>query len=324
MIRAALVLAIAVPLALASAAHAGPGDNTSATPEAQRLLAEGSALYKQGDYAGALDRFERVNTLYPRAGLILNIGTTLAALGRNVEAANAYQSYLDHPRDDDKLRSRVETALTALDATLGRLTFDVESGAELQVGDGAWQAAADIHTLRVDPGTYVVRARHGERTATVTGRVEPGAIDTVVVVLADPIVAPPVDDDDDTEDLDVPPPVHRRSAWPRIALIGGSTLGAIAIGGGALLAVRATHRYRDARELCGDTCSGDVRDQAAALSSRGDRDRILAATAIAGGVAIAVTGVVLWARGRHHHSDAPAVSVDVAPDHVGLVLTGSL
>jgi len=323
MIRVALALAIAVPIALASAAHAGPGDDTSHQPEAQRLLAEGRALYEQGDYAGALDRFERVNTLVPRAGLILNIGTTLAALGRNVEAANAYQSYLDHPRDDDKLRGRVESALAALDATLGRLTFDVEAGAELQIGDGAWQAATDIHTWRVEPGTYLVRARHGERTATVTGRVEPGALDTVVVVLADPVTAPPpvVDDDDD---VDVPPPVHTRSAWPKIALIGGSTLGAVAIGGGALLAVRATHRYRDARELCGETCSGDVRDQAAALSSRGDRDRILAATAIAGGVAIAVTGIVLWARGRHHHSDAPAVSVDVAPDHLGLVLTGSL
>jgi tetratricopeptide (TPR) repeat protein len=315
MIRLALVLAIAVPMV----AHAGPSDPQ---PEAQRLLAEGRSLYDQGDYAGALDRFERVNAIVPKAGLILNIGTTLAALGRNVEAANAYQSYLDHPRDDDKLRGRVQSALAALDATLGRLTFDVEQGAELQVGDGAWIAADGVGTLRVEPGTYVVRARHGERTATVTGRVEPGAADTVVVVLAEPVVAPdPVEDDDQD---DVPPPEHAHSAWPRIALIGGAVIGAGAIGGGIALGVRATHRYDEARTLCGAGCDGDVRDRAAALSSRGDRDRILAATAIAGGVAIAVTGVVLWARGRHHHSDAPAVSVQVAPDRVGLVLTGSL
>lgn len=312
MIRLLVVLAIAVPLV----AHADP------QPEAQRLLAEGRSLYEQGDYEGALDRFERVNAMYPKAGLILNIGTTLAALGRNVEAANAYQTYLDHPRDDDKLRGRVQSALAALDATLGRLTFDVENGAELQVGDGAWIAADDVGTLRVDPGTYVVRARHGEKTATVTGRVEPGAADTVVVVLAEPVTAPVPIEDDGQED--VPPPVHHRSAWPKIALIGGAVIGTAAIGGGIALGVRATHRYDEARGLCGDGCMGEVRDRASALSSQGDRDRILAATAIAGGVAIAVTGVVLWARGRHHDRDAPAVSVQVAPDRVGLVLTGSL
>jgi tetratricopeptide (TPR) repeat protein len=63
-----------------------PAANAQAKAQAQSPLAEGSALYEKGDYAGALEEFKQAYATYGSPKLLFNIGQANRNLGRPVEA----------------------------------------------------------------------------------------------------------------------------------------------------------------------------------------------------------------------------------------------
>lgn len=61
---------------------------------AQAMLREGNALHDRGDYPGALERYRTARRLYPSYRLDLNIGLTLKAMGRSIQAAEQLERFL--------------------------------------------------------------------------------------------------------------------------------------------------------------------------------------------------------------------------------------
>ena len=161
-----LVLALAGSLASAQPAPA-PGGSTTPAPapasqklDAKQLMASGLKLYAAKDYLGALAVFTEAYEKFPSSKILLNIGTTEKALGRNADAANTYQRYLDAADADPAKRPLVEKELTELDPKLGIVEVKASlADAEMQIGDEPWHPAAELSKYRVEPGKITIRAR---------------------------------------------------------------------------------------------------------------------------------------------------------------------
>ena len=81
-------IAIVAALCFATVAQA------DSQTEARALFKEGNRLLDAGDYVGALDMFKGAYSRWPNVKILLNLGTALRQLGRNVEAAEHYEKYL--------------------------------------------------------------------------------------------------------------------------------------------------------------------------------------------------------------------------------------
>ena len=159
--RAALVAGLLV------AAVAQAQDDPVAREEARRLLREGNALYETKEYAGALDRYRAAHAKVQSPKILLNIGTTLRRLGRDGEAAEAYELYLRQNRPEvtaDK-RTQVRAALREIDQKLGRIRIEVSAegtaleGAVVRV-DGEVKGLSPLERpVRLDPGLHRAEAQ---------------------------------------------------------------------------------------------------------------------------------------------------------------------
>ncbi len=128
--------------------------------DAKALMQSGLKLLEAKDYLGALAVFKDAYARFPSAKILLNIGTTLNLLDRKVDAANAYQRYLDAPDTDPAKQSNVTAALYEIDKLVGALAITVTPpDAEVEINDGDWAPAASVHVYRVPGGQFTVRAR---------------------------------------------------------------------------------------------------------------------------------------------------------------------
>jgi len=154
MIRCAALLV----LLTAGLARAQPGQGDK--DDAKALMQSGVRLLEAKDYRGALSVFKDAYARFPSAKILLNIGTTLVLLDRKVDAANAYQRYLDSPDTDPAKAKDVKAALADLDKVVGRLEITVTPpDSELQVNDGEWVPAASVRLVRLPGGPFTIRAR---------------------------------------------------------------------------------------------------------------------------------------------------------------------
>lgn len=168
------------PTAPGPAAGVDEGKTDEGKVDAKALVQSGVKLLKQKDYLGALAVFRDAYQRFPSVKLLLNIGTTLKLLGRNAEAANAYQQYLDAPDADPARRAEVNDVLSTLDRVLGRLELRADAAEpaeslEVSINGGDWLPLARAKLWRVDPGPYRVMARQpGFVAAEVSGQIGAG------------------------------------------------------------------------------------------------------------------------------------------------------
>jgi hypothetical protein len=213
--RAALLTLLAAALAAAPAIADPEADRR----EAEALLREGNRLLQDAnDPAGALDLFVAAYAKFPSDKIWLSIGSAEDALGHAAAAANAYARFLASADAVGAPAREARAILAALDAKLGRVAIQVTpSDAEIQLGDGRWEAAAALPERRAAPGTLTIRARspgHADGDTTVTVRV--GATATAALALAVAVTAPPPDRVTPPGDPLVTPPiasVDRRSRF---------------------------------------------------------------------------------------------------------------
>ena len=316
--------AILVLMLCAATAHADPA------AKAHALNAQGKKHLKAKDYVAALEAFEEAYDIYPSAGLLVNIGTTYQQMGKTVEAANWYQRYLDDPGSQEPLATQTQKSLAVLDINLGRLAISVEDGAEIQIGDEAWQPAAPL--VRVQPGTFVVRARIGDTVVEESGRVDAGEEVAVTLEVEKPAevieppskqapkpVAKPAVEEEEEEEYEEPAPSHRKL----YAYVAGGT-GVAMLGGALWLALRANSEYARAEAICmGDTqCMVEGRGEALKLADAGKRDRYIAIGLAVVGTAAVATGAVLWLKKPSGDSSA-AITFVAQPGQVGLAAAGT-
>jgi hypothetical protein len=153
------VIVVVAALARSVAAQPAPAPPKPGS-DAKSLMQSGVRLFEAKDYLGALAVFKDAYARFPSAKILLNIGTTLTALDRKAEAANAYQKYLDSADADPAKKPEVVKVLADLDKVVGQLQITVTPGdAEVQVNDGDYVPAADAKLVRVDAGPYRVRVR---------------------------------------------------------------------------------------------------------------------------------------------------------------------
>jgi hypothetical protein len=153
--------------------------------DAKALVQTGVRLLEAKDYLGALAIFKDAYARFPSAKILLNIGTTFKLLGRNADAANAYQRYLDSSDADANRRTEVSEALAELDKDLGRLQVNVTpADAELKVTDD-WIAAPSVKLLHVAPGNYSLQARRGGyQPSSQSGTIAAGEQASITISLA--------------------------------------------------------------------------------------------------------------------------------------------
>ena len=83
-----------------------------AQEEVEQLYLEGAALYKDGKYRPAIEKFEKAYELYPEPNLLYNIGRAYEALGEIDDALKAFQRCVaaDKTAPDvrDKAKAKIE------------------------------------------------------------------------------------------------------------------------------------------------------------------------------------------------------------------------
>jgi hypothetical protein len=229
-------------IALGPEALAQPAE--SASRKAARVLAEeGLSLFDQKDYVGALERFNKADSLMDAPTVDVFAARCLVQLGRLVEAAARYQDAINAPLPDDSpqplkaAQADAKQERAALMPRLPALSLAVEGGA-----DGATLAidgkAIDPATLRepipVDPGSHRVEGKRAD--ATVTEQVTLAEGEKKSITLKLPKLPPP------------PKTIHQPEspgAWMRTAGLiglgaGGAGLIVWGITGGIALGQRPT------------------------------------------------------------------------------------
>ena len=199
MIRALPALFLAVLWAGGAAAQEAPQgaapDTDQAAEEAMAHFEEGVRLFRQEDYAGALEQFRMSFDARPTAALRYNIGVCHYDLGRAVDARRELALYLadmDPARVSEERRQEVQGILAELDATLALLDVRIpDTGARVTVDNVDMGVSPLRVPVAVVPGEHDLRVTLGDQTLFVERvTVVAGERRTIVVATA-PAPPPP-------------------------------------------------------------------------------------------------------------------------------------
>lgn len=284
----------APPPAPPTATTDATGVDEATRSSARELGEQGNALFAAGDFAGALDKYERANALVPVPTLGVRIARCLVALGRLVEASERYLAVqrAGLPPNPLPVHERaLEEARVEREALLPRIPSVVVTatppGAELRI-DGVPLPPALVGEKRVvDPGRHVVEAFAAGAAHRVEVDVAEGATVPVHLVV-DGAPVPPADAPGDP----VPGEADGTSPWP---IVGWTAVG---VGGaativGVVTGLAAMGQRGDLEDRCGTelACPPEAHDDA---GSYNDLRTVSAITFFAGlGVAAAGTAILL-------------------------------
>jgi tetratricopeptide (TPR) repeat protein len=155
-------LALACAVALGSVPAAAQDDGDADMQEARSLFVAGVAAVDAGRWADAIRSFSRAYELSGRPIALYNVAFALRALGRHVEARDAFERLLRlHGPDLDDTRRREsegflreERARVATLQLVG-LSHDLRYGVRLD-GDGVEDDGDRPLSLEVDPGDHAL------------------------------------------------------------------------------------------------------------------------------------------------------------------------
>jgi hypothetical protein len=162
--------------------------------DAQSLMQSGVKLIEAKDYLGALAVFKTAYERFPSAKILINIGTALKLLGRDADAANAYQRYLDASDTDPKRRAEMQKLLDKIDATVGRVDLKATpADSTITIDDDDWLHVVHASTWRLAPGHHDITARRdGYTPATKSIATSAGESASITLELAQVVVAQPI------------------------------------------------------------------------------------------------------------------------------------
>jgi tetratricopeptide (TPR) repeat protein len=193
---------------LASTVNASAAGHTWSSPASEPSAAavqEGKALYvagnravEQGRWSDALTDFEKAYALTGVPAALFNVATSLRALGRHVEARDAFTQLLDkHPKLDPDVRAQAEKMLSEEKARIAKLIVaDLPSKKDdlkLYV-DGSETADLGDRPLAIelDPGKHALRVEEAKsKPFTWEGTFKDGEKQKVPVKLVPADVAKP-------------------------------------------------------------------------------------------------------------------------------------
>jgi len=129
--------------------------------DAKRYLDQAVAAYERGDHLAALADFQRAYALYPTPNLRFNIAQVLIDLGRDVEAIEAYESFLAEERTASAdARATAKDKVAEIQRRIGRLAVRCTAPSGEIAVDGKVIGTSPIErTLRLPPGEHQVTAQ---------------------------------------------------------------------------------------------------------------------------------------------------------------------
>jgi hypothetical protein len=302
---------------------------------AEQLFKKGKKLLADKRYAEACTAFEDSDRLDPGIGAKLNVARCYEEWGK---LATAWRWYADAEQmaraaKDDRA-SKIHALIAALDPAVPRLIVrlprEIEPRAAVVKLDGIELEAAAIGAeRRADPGPHQIEYVINGARQTKTIPLERGASSEVVLDAPKRVAGkkgrpadPPTDRVDRAEPADADPGRTRR-----LAGLGVSAAGVVAIGVAGYLGVSARSDYRAALT---DHCRGaaDMCDDAGLAATHDARHRANIATvvslvglaAVGGGVVLYLTAPRGAARDAEH---ALYLAPTAGRDGAGVVLGGA-
>lgn len=273
-------------------------NDAQAKHTASKLLDEGNRLSNEGEYVEALEKFRAAHEIYPSPKLLLNIGTMLRQLGRNVEAAEIYEKYLSDPQSDPKQREFLTRTLDEIDSLVGHVRVTVDPKDAVVSLDGtALKVRSEGANVRVEPGTHKIAGeKKGFPPALATISIKRGETRDVELRLA-------------------PLPVVVKSSPLQVGGIVSLSIGALGfIGAGITGAMIMSAHEQYAQDCPYRKCTTAVGYEAA-LSGQ----TLLTVNAVAWGVGIAGAGVGTALLILTHKKPKPAEqSLVLGPGFIGL------
>jgi hypothetical protein len=295
------VVALVAAALLAQATPSQPPANPEAKAKAQALLKQGSALFEQGDYQSALDKFEDAYAVFPSPKLQFNIAQADRALGRPVEALKAYETFLGLAKDaaPDAVTDARKSILE-LRAKLGQLKVECSPSDATVTVDGkpvgvsnepVW-AVPGFHQVAIQRQQFVPAIQSVEvlagKVQTVTIKLRAVSAAPPVPVALSPAPAPRATDTQlvasATED-NGRRPANRRYLWVGAGATGVLALGAVVAG------LMANSRFDELNGTCGKTPAGCTENEIDSVKTRAHAANVLW---VLTGAAAITTGVVLY------------------------------
>jgi hypothetical protein len=189
--RVSLAIALGAVMASLSAMSTSTVSLAEAQDESDGALAreafqQGMAATRESRWEAAAEHFQRSFELSPRPMAMMNLAGALAQLGRLVEAAEAYRSFLSLARTGTALRLRqeAEQQLRALEQRIPRVRLRVlglTEGDVVRLDEYEVSPSALELPLPVDPGRHSVLIARGGRERSMPFAVSEGVATEVVL-----------------------------------------------------------------------------------------------------------------------------------------------
>lgn len=316
-------LVLAVGLAAASAfvpvvADAAPPAVSARDKEAARkLVAEGSDLEKQGDFAKALEKYRQAAELSVTAGLRFHIGYCLEMTGKLTLALAEYEAADKLATDTNKpeVRSAVASRIEPLRARVSHVSIRRPTQTTDVTFDGAplSERARNGEAFDVDPGMHTVTASDaGFRPLQRTEHLSEGETKTLEIELV-PLPRPEATKAPTVSAVVTPPPREAPRGHSKVGPILATTSTLLLAGGGVAAFMLAGDAQHDAQQTCPTkpSCS-DERDEIRRLDT-------VALAGFASAAVLGVVSIVLWTRSDSSSDTASARTRLVAsPTSIGL------
>jgi hypothetical protein len=141
---------------------ANPERSAAQVAEARNHFRRGVTLFEDHDYNGALAEFETAYKLSREPVALYNVGLTLRALFRYVDAIEALSRYLNNTAMDDHVparkRAEIEASISEMRALLAEVVIALPRGAKdaLMSIDGRQTAAPPGTPILLSAGHHVV------------------------------------------------------------------------------------------------------------------------------------------------------------------------
>jgi tetratricopeptide (TPR) repeat protein len=336
-------------LVIVGAAVAGviaPGGRLGAQPTGDKALAEqlfeqGRDLAKHQRWAEACPKFEASLRYDNALGARLNLANCYQHIGKLASAWGLYRDSADLAQraGDTRRRDYALKQAAALEPRLARLTIArparAPTGLTVARDGVAIEPAVLGSAMYVDPGSHEVSATAPGFEPFKTSIVLAEAKSESVVI---PELVPlqrPADPPQPRPLTQAPPGLlvvaparPEPPAMPRnrkYVALGVAATGAVVTGVGLFLGVRASSRYDQAKDVCGDLiCETDADfDRGRDLIARARTDAAYSTILVAAGAAAVGTGVVLWLTApRRARIEAARIAPILTDRDVGVALAG--
>jgi hypothetical protein len=322
-LRRSSFVAILVAAAVAPIRVAQAQPESTDTQYAEKLFQQAKAEMSAGHVAEACATLQAVWNIDHGGGTLLALAMCHEKLGRGATALDEFRqarALATEARRDDRAHL-AESHAAQLDATVSRLTVVTTrarvAGLTVEL-DGArldarqWDAA-----LPIDAGDHSIRALapgHPDWTASVHAEASGGHLQVELPPWSEPTphIAEP------TAPLTPIPPPRSRSATPVVRIAGFAVggLGLVATGVGAFFGVQAIQQRNDALSACGGgtRCQdAPTYSRATTLDANSSTSGLASTIAVATGLTLVATGVVLIIVGRPAPASDTASNASDAP-----------